>query len=60
MGSQAVLAGASEAAGEECSPIDDPLRGSVKYKREMVRVYTMRAIELSVARAMGRERREKR
>jgi carbon-monoxide dehydrogenase medium subunit len=51
------IAGASSAAAEECSPTDDQLRGSSKYKREMARLYTRRAIDLAVARARGRRAR---
>jgi carbon-monoxide dehydrogenase medium subunit len=45
------IAEASMAAAKECSPTDDPLRGSAKYKREMTGLFTRRAIELAVARA---------
>ncbi len=47
------IAAASSAAGKECSPSDDPLRGSAKYKREMAGLFTRRAVELAVARARG-------
>ncbi len=50
------IAEASSAAAEGCSPTDDPLRGSAKYKRDMARVFTRRAIELAVSRAQGRGR----
>lgn len=43
---------AGEAASQECDPSDD-LRGSVEYKRDMVRVITMRAIRKAVERAKG-------
>jgi carbon-monoxide dehydrogenase medium subunit len=46
------IAKAASAAAEDCSPTNDPLRGSADYKREMVRLFTRRAIELSIARAM--------
>ena len=49
-----VVAEASAAAAKECSPSDDPLRGSAKYKRDMVNVFTRRAIELAMWRALGR------
>jgi carbon-monoxide dehydrogenase medium subunit len=45
------IADASSAAAQECSPGDDPLRGSAKYKREMAGLFARRAIELAVARA---------
>jgi aerobic carbon-monoxide dehydrogenase medium subunit len=45
------IAEASSAAAEECSPTDDPLRGSAKYKRDMAALFSRRAIELAVARA---------
>jgi carbon-monoxide dehydrogenase medium subunit len=48
------IAKASSAASKECSPADDPLRGSAEYKRDMARLFTRRAIELAVARARGR------
>ncbi len=51
------IAEASAAAAEECSPADDPLRGSAKYKREMAGVFTRRAIELAVVRAQSRRKR---
>ena len=50
------IARAASAAAEECSPTDDPLRGSAEYKREMVRVFTRRGIELSIARALSARR----
>jgi carbon-monoxide dehydrogenase medium subunit len=48
------VAEASAAAAKECSPTDDPLRGSAKYKREMAEVFTRRAIELATGRAQQR------
>lgn len=45
---------ASSEASKECSPTDDPLRGSAGYKREMVEVFTRRALELAISRAQGR------
>jgi len=48
------IAEASSAAERECSPSDDPLRGSAKYKREMAGLFTRRAVELAAARAQGR------
>lgn len=48
-----VVAEASTAAAKECSPTDDPLRGSANYKREMARLFTRRAIELAMERAEG-------
>lgn len=44
---------ASAAAAAECSPSDDPLRGSASYKREMVGVFARRALELAAGRAKG-------
>jgi carbon-monoxide dehydrogenase medium subunit len=43
---------AGAAAGQECDPSGD-LRGSVEYKRDLVRVITMRAIRAAIARAKG-------
>jgi len=43
---------ASVAASQECDPSGD-LRGSVEYKRDLVRVITMRAIRKAVERAKG-------
>ena len=48
---------ASLAAAKECSPTDDPLRGSANYKREMAGLFTRRAVELAVARAQHGEER---
>jgi carbon-monoxide dehydrogenase medium subunit len=48
------VAEASAAAAKECSPTDDPLRGSAKYKREMAGLFTRRAVELAAARAQDR------
>ncbi len=45
------IAEAASAAAEECSPTDDPLRGSAKYKREMAGVFTRRAVDVAAARA---------
>jgi aerobic carbon-monoxide dehydrogenase medium subunit len=42
---------AAKVASEECSPSDDPLRGSARYKRAMVKVLTERALTHAVARA---------
>ena len=42
---------AASAAAAESAPTDDPLRGSAKYKREMARLFTRRALELAAARA---------
>ncbi len=53
---KAAVAEASAAAAKDCSPTDDPLRGSAKYKREMAELFTRRAIELATARAHGRRR----
>lgn len=47
------IADASDAAAGECSPTDDPLRGSAAYKRDMTRVFTRRALELALSRAQG-------
>ena len=43
---------AGAAAAEECDPSPD-LRGSVEYKRDLVRVVTMRAIRAAAERAKG-------
>jgi aerobic carbon-monoxide dehydrogenase medium subunit len=43
---------ASVAAGQECEPSAD-LRGSVEYKRDLVRVITKRAIRQAIERAKG-------
>jgi aerobic carbon-monoxide dehydrogenase medium subunit len=48
------IAEAAAAAEKECSPSDDPLRGSAKYKREMAGLFTRRAVELAASRASGR------
>jgi aerobic carbon-monoxide dehydrogenase medium subunit len=48
------IAEAASAAAKECAPTDDLLRGSAKYKREMVEVFVRRAIELAGARSQGR------
>lgn len=45
------ISDAASAAAEECSPTDDPLRGSANYKREMAGLFTRRALELAAARA---------
>jgi aerobic carbon-monoxide dehydrogenase medium subunit len=42
---------AAKAAEKECSPADDPLRGSAKYKREMAGLFTRRALALAASRA---------
>jgi aerobic carbon-monoxide dehydrogenase medium subunit len=44
------IAEAAKIAAEECEPNDD-LRGSAEYKRDLVRVLTMRALHQAVARA---------
>ncbi|MDQ7843703.1 MAG: xanthine dehydrogenase family protein subunit M [Armatimonadota bacterium] len=49
---ESVLARAAEAAAAECDPADD-LRGPADYKRDMVRVLTLRALRLAVQRARG-------
>ena len=54
--SKGAIAEASAAAAGECSPTDDPLRGSAAYKREMTEVLTRRALEVAVSRALGKER----
>lgn len=43
---------AGQAAAQECDPSSD-LRGPVEYKRDLVRVITMRAIRTAVERAKG-------
>lgn len=45
---------AASAASKECSPTDDPLRGSAKYKREMAALFTKRALVLAASRARRR------
>ena len=50
------IAEASSSGCEECSPTDDPLRGSAKYKREMAGLFTRRALELALR--PGARRRE--
>ena len=50
--SDEVIKAAGEAAAQECDPSAD-LRGSVEYKRDMVRVLTMRAIRQAAERAKG-------
>jgi aerobic carbon-monoxide dehydrogenase medium subunit len=42
---------AAKAAAEESKPSDDPLRGSAKYKRAMVRVFAERALSRALERA---------
>ena len=44
-----ILEASSEAA-KECSPANDPLRGSADYKREMAGVFTRRALETALKR----------
>ena len=51
---KATIEEAARAAAGSCSPTDDPLRGSAAYKREMVGVFTRRALETAVSRAQGR------
>ncbi|MDA4118506.1 MAG: xanthine dehydrogenase family protein subunit M [Thaumarchaeota archaeon] len=46
-----VIEEAAAAAARECSPTDDPLRGSAKYKRQMAVVFTRRALRSAVQRA---------
>lgn len=48
--SKELFAAAAEAAGRECSPIDD-LRASSEYRRAMVPVLVRRALEIASARA---------
>lgn len=50
--SKETLARAAEAAGAEAQPIDD-IRGSIEYRRQLVTVLTMRALEQAAARARG-------
>jgi aerobic carbon-monoxide dehydrogenase medium subunit len=45
---------AGQIAAEECDPIDDA-RGSVEYKRDLVRVLLGRTVDKAVERAAGRE-----
>ncbi|MDA4123404.1 MAG: xanthine dehydrogenase family protein subunit M [Thaumarchaeota archaeon] len=44
---------AAEAASEDASPMSDPLRGSVEYKKAMTKVFTRRGLQLAVKRAKG-------
>jgi carbon-monoxide dehydrogenase medium subunit len=46
--SESAIQEAAEAAAEDSSPLDDPLRGSVEYKRELARVYTRRALKKAI------------
>lgn len=46
------IAEAARIASEDCDPADD-LRGSVDYKRNLIRVLTARALKQAVARANG-------
>ena len=55
---KAAVAAAASAAEKECSPTDDPLRGSAKYKREMAGVFTRRALELALSRAQATAKRD--
>lgn len=48
-----VIADAAEAAGSECQPTSD-VRASADYKREMIKVFTKRALNLALKRARGR------
>jgi carbon-monoxide dehydrogenase medium subunit len=45
---------AGEIAAEECDPIEDA-KGSVEYKRDLVRVLLGRTVSKAVERASGRE-----
>jgi len=51
-GNQDVLEAAGKAAAAACDPSAD-LRGSVAYKRDMVRVLTKRAVRKAIERAQG-------
>ena len=42
-----LLEKAAEAASEECSPISD-VRASAEYRKDMIRVYTKRAVKKAV------------
>jgi carbon-monoxide dehydrogenase medium subunit len=46
------IAAAAQAASEECEPLSDT-EGSEWYRREMVKVFTRRAVERALARARG-------
>ena len=48
-----LLEAAGEAAAKECRPIDD-IRGSIEYRRQMVRVLVKRAVEEACRRAAAR------
>jgi carbon-monoxide dehydrogenase medium subunit len=48
-----VLQEAAQAAAEDSSPSDDPLRGSAEYKKEMVGVFTRRGLSMALTRAKG-------
>ncbi|MGA9771495.1 MAG: xanthine dehydrogenase family protein subunit M [Blastocatellia bacterium] len=50
----AVIKQASEIAAGEAQPFDD-IRGSADYKRDIVRVLTVRALKRALARASGQE-----
>jgi carbon-monoxide dehydrogenase medium subunit len=49
---EAAIKAAGTAAGAECDPSSD-LRGSADYKRDIIRVLTMRAIRKAAERARG-------
>lgn len=49
---EATIRAAGEAASQDCDPSSD-LRGSIEYKRDLVRVVTMRAIRQAMERAKG-------
>lgn len=49
---EATITRAAQLAAEECDPASD-LRGPAEYKRDMVRVLTIRALRLAVQRAKG-------
>lgn len=51
--SDRIIEEAAQAASEEASPMADPLRGSVEYKREMTKVFTRRGLALALKRARG-------
>jgi carbon-monoxide dehydrogenase medium subunit len=51
----ATIKAAGTAAGAECDPSSD-LRGAVDYKRDVIRVLTMRAIRKAMERAQGGSR----
>jgi aerobic carbon-monoxide dehydrogenase medium subunit len=50
-----VIEDASAAVADETKPIADPLRGDEEYKRQLARIYTRRALNRALTRAMERK-----